>query len=116
MAVNSIAMNAYQVALKKAGGPLNTNSAQATTGVSFPNEVKDSGANSFADTVKNSIHKVNEMQQEKSTMIQSFASGETQNVHELMIQMQKASLAMSMTSAVRNKVMESYKKIMQTQF
>ncbi|MFW5734480.1 MAG: flagellar hook-basal body complex protein FliE, partial [Oceanidesulfovibrio sp.] len=42
--------------------------------------------------------------------------GEKQNVHELMISLQKASVAMSLTSAVRGKVMEAYKEIMRTQF
>ncbi len=49
-------------------------------------------------------------------MITSFASGETQNVHELMISMQKASVAMNLTSAVRNKVIEAYKEMSKLQF
>jgi flagellar hook-basal body complex protein FliE len=56
------------------------------------------------------------METEKKTSIQAFASGEEQNVHELMITLQKAGLAMSMTSAVRNKVMEAYKEVMHLQF
>jgi len=56
------------------------------------------------------------MQGEKSKMITSFASGETQNVHELMITLQKAGLAVSMTSAVRNKVMEAYRELSRIQF
>lgn len=72
--------------------------------------------NSFAKTITDSISKVNEMQNQKSEMIMSFASGDNQNVHELMVTLQKAGLAMQMTSAVRGKVMESYKKLMQMQF
>ncbi len=49
-------------------------------------------------------------------MITSFASGETQNVHELMISMQKASLAVNLTSAVRNKVLEAYRELSKLQF
>jgi len=41
-----------------------------------------------------SMAKVNEMQGEKSLMIQDFVSGKNQNVHELMITLQKAGLAM----------------------
>lgn len=67
----------------------------------------------FGDTVENSLARVNELQGEKKKMIEEFASGKNQNVHELMIHMQKAGLAMSMTTAVRNKVMASYQKIMQ---
>ena len=46
----------------------------------------------------------------------TFASGKTQNVHELMISLQKAGLAMDMTSAVRNKVMNAYQELMRIQF
>ena len=71
---------------------------------------------SFGDTIKDSLSKVNEMQGEKKSMIESFASGENTNVHELMITMQKAGLAMSMTSAVRGKVISAYQEIMRLSF
>ena len=72
--------------------------------------------NSFADTMRTSLDKVNGMQTEKNKMIESFASGETQNVHELMITLQKAGIAVNMTSAVRNKVLEAYKELTRLQF
>jgi flagellar hook-basal body complex protein FliE len=49
-------------------------------------------------------------------MIEEFASGKRQNVHELMITMQKAGMAMSMTSAVRAKVMSAYQELMKMSF
>lgn len=72
--------------------------------------------NSFAETFNSSLQKVNSMQQEKNTMIEAFASGEQQNVHELMIALQKAGLAVNMTSAVRNKLMEAYRELTKIQF
>lgn len=71
---------------------------------------------SFSQTLTESLTEVNNLQSEKNTMITSFASGETQNVHELMITMQKASVAMNMTSTVRNKVLEAYKEMSKLQF
>lgn len=56
------------------------------------------------------------MQSEKKMMIEQFASGKSQNVHELMITMQKAGLAMQMTGAVRGKIMQSYQEIMKMPF
>lgn len=73
-------------------------------------------ANSFMDTLNSSIREVNNMQGEKAAMITSFASGENQNVHELMITMQKAGLAINLTSAVRNKVLEAYRELSRLQF
>lgn len=67
---------------------------------------------SFTQTLEDSLAQVNELQLEKSRMIKEFAAGENQNVHELMIALQKADLAMKVTTAVRSKVMEAYKQIM----
>ncbi len=72
--------------------------------------------NSFADTLSTSLKEVNNLQADKSAAVKSFASGETQNVHELMITMQKASVAVTMTAAVRNKAMEAYKELSRLQF
>ena len=62
------------------------------------------------------MNAVNDLQTKKNQMITSFAAGETQNVHELMISMQKASLAVNLTSAVRNKVLEAYRELSKLQF
>ena len=71
---------------------------------------------SFASTLNSSLKEVNDLQSLKRGMIEAFASGETQNVHELMITLQKAGLAVNMTSAVRNKVLEAYKELSRIQF
>ena len=71
---------------------------------------------SFTSTLKDSLAEVNSLRQESIGMINSFAAGENQNVHELMIAMQKASLSMNMTSAVRNKLMEAYKEVLRMPF
>lgn len=44
-----------------------------------------------------------------------FALGETENTHDLMIALQKASTALQYTVAIRDKLMESYREIMQIQ-
>ncbi len=66
---------------------------------------------SFAKTVEDSLKKVNELQLEKDRMIEEFAVGKNENVHEVMIALQKADVAMRLTSAVRNKVIEAYKQL-----
>lgn len=109
MVVKSVAINAYQNAMG--------NRSKAIT-----NKVADSlkkpqePVQGFDETLKTSLHKVNDLQSEKKTMIEEFATGKSQNVHELMISMQKASMAIQMTGAVRSKVMQSYKEIMQMPF
>jgi flagellar hook-basal body complex protein FliE len=71
---------------------------------------------SFASTFENSLQTVNDLQTAKTSAVESFASGETHNVHELMISLQKAGLAMNLTSAVRNKVLEAYRELSRMQF
>ncbi len=76
----------------------------------------DIGAKTLSETVASSLGRVNELQQEKSDMVNAFAAGEKQNVHELMISLQKAGMAVSLTSAVRNKILESYKELSKMHF
>ena len=106
MSVSPMALKAYTDAMQTgqnmAGGKAASGSNKAH--------------NDFADTLKSSLGEVNNLQTEKNQMIEAFASGKSENVHELMISLEKAGVAMQMTSAVRNKVMESYRELMQMPF
>jgi flagellar hook-basal body complex protein FliE len=46
----------------------------------------------------------------------SYALGFTDNTHDLQVAQQKANLSLQYTVAVRNKVLDSYKEIMNLQF
>ena len=108
MSIQNVGMKAYSEALN------NFVSAGKKTQKSPVSEEKT--ATSFMETIESSVKKVNDLQESKAGMIESFASGEQQNVHELMISLQKASVAMNLTSAVRNKVLTAYKEISKMQF
>ena len=112
MAIQAIGMKAYTQALNNFTKAEKNFAGQAANNLQEPSAPKTS----FEDTLNSSLGKVNDLQTEKNAMIASFASGETPNVHELMISLQKASLAMKMTSAVRNKVLEAYKELSKIQF
>ncbi|GFK93747.1 Flagellar hook-basal body complex protein FliE [Fundidesulfovibrio magnetotacticus] len=110
MAISPIALNAYRSAMGQTQG-----------GMSIQKQVEGavgSGASQtgFVDTLKNSVAEVNAEQLKKDRMVASFATGENQNVHELMIQLQKAGVAMSMTSAVRGKVLDMYRELVKMPF
>ncbi|HMM38957.1 MULTISPECIES: flagellar hook-basal body complex protein FliE [Desulfovibrio] len=77
------------------------------------NQPKNGG---FLDALQNSLKEVNEMEAEKSAQITAFASGKSENVHELMISLQKAGVAMSLTGAVRSKVLSAYQDLMRISF
>ena len=110
MIVKSVAMQAYQNALKAHQG------AQGSVATSAKKTAPGDPTGGFMNTLKGSLEKVNNMQQEKSSLVESFAAGKDHNVHELMISLQKAGLAMSMTSAVRNKILASYQELTKMQF
>lgn len=110
MIVKSVAMQAYQNALKTQPG------AQGAFGATQTKKTPGTTGAGFMEAMKGSLEKVNDMQQEKNSLVESFAAGKDHNVHELMISLQKAGLAMSMTSAVRNKILASYQELTKMQF
>lgn len=109
MAIQNIALSAYRNQLNVG------KSSQQQTGSTSLKKGKQADT-AFGASLQDSLKNVNDMQKKKADMIEAFASGESENVHELMITMQKAGLVMSMTSAVRNKVLESYKELMRMSF
>ncbi len=109
MSIQALGLKAYSNALS------NFTAAEKSSAASKIAPHKEA-VSDFSTVLNNSLEKVNNLQAERSAMITSFASGETQNVHELMIAIQKAGLAMNMTAAVRNKVMEAYKELTRLQF
>ena len=109
MSIQSVGLRAYTNALQ------NFSKAEKKVqdvGIGKPN----AQGNDFGEVLKGSLEKVNYLQSERSSLVTSFASGENQNVHELMIAIQKAGVAMNMTAAVRNKVIEAYKELSRMQF
>jgi len=73
------------------------------------------GVGSFVDHLKNAINDVNQFQVEADKASQALASGKTQNIHETMMKMEQADVAMRTLMAVRGKVIEAYKEIMRMQ-
>lgn len=78
---------------------------------------EDAGAKgpSFAETLSSSLNKVNDLQKEADVAIQDFVSGETRNITETMIAVNKADLAFRLTMQVRNKIVEAYQEVLRTQ-
>ena len=69
----------------------------------------------FSDIFGEALNKVNDLQIESESITNSFLSGETDNIHNVMIASSKANLALQMTIQVRNKVMDAYNEIMNMQ-
>jgi flagellar hook-basal body complex protein FliE len=75
----------------------------------------DSGSGSFADTLLNSINKVNELQNTANNSAEAIATGQSSNIHQAMIDMEKANDSFELMMQVRNKIVTAYNTIMQMQ-
>jgi flagellar hook-basal body complex protein FliE len=70
---------------------------------------------SFTDLLKQSISTVNNLQTEADGWATRFATGETDNIHQVLIAGQKAEMALQLATAVRSKIMDAYTEIMRMQ-
>jgi flagellar hook-basal body complex protein FliE len=61
------------------------------------------------------VSKVNDIQVQSDKAIQGLASGENKNLHEVMIAVEKSSIAFQFMSQVRNKALEAYQEVMRMQ-
>lgn len=71
----------------------------------------DSFLQSAIDNIKTTNKYLSDAEDEEL----KFAMGESDNTHDLMITLQKASTALQYTVAVRDRLLEAYKEIMQMQ-
>lgn len=69
-------------------------------------------ARSFMDTLKDAIGQTNESLKSADKAAQDFAAGKAQNLHDVMISMEKADVALRTVTAVRGKIVEAYQEIM----
>lgn len=70
------------------------------------------GQPTFFDSVKNALDGVNDAQQKSTAMTDAFDRGEEVPLTDVVLSMQKSSLAFEATLQVRNKVMKAYEEIM----
>lgn len=74
------------------------------------------GASDFAQILQGSIDKVNQTQQQADKMAEKLAGGDTsQNLHEVMIALQTASISFQEMVQVRNKLVTAYQDVMNMQ-
>jgi len=87
------------------------------TGILTDKEDKAEGTlfDSFLNSAINNIKTTNEYLSDAEDMNIKFALGETENSHDLTIALQKASTALQYTVAVRDKLLDAYKELMQMQ-
>jgi flagellar hook-basal body complex protein FliE len=65
--------------------------------------------------LKSHLAEVNHLQTSSDVAAQRLASGQDKDIHNTMIAMEKAGLALQLTMQVRNKALEAYQEIMRMQ-
>ena len=69
-------------------------------------------AKGFTEALKSVIEETNKMQVNADSAVQKLNTGESKNLHEVMITMEKADISMRLLVQMRNKVVDAYKEIM----
>ncbi len=83
---------------------------------SAPNASKASpGAAGFGDRVKEALNDANDLQLNAANVANQFVKGEIEDVHDVMIAAEKASVSLELVLEVRNKLLDAYREIMKMQ-
>ncbi|MCF6291624.1 MAG: flagellar hook-basal body complex protein FliE [Desulfobacterales bacterium] len=72
-------------------------------------------AEGFSRTLRSAVAQVNRNQMTADHAVENFQIGESRNLHEVMIAVEKADISLRMMVQVRNKVIEAYQEIMRMQ-
>lgn len=70
---------------------------------------------SFKETFKNALAKVNELQLNADNAMEKFVTGESDNLHELIIAVEEAKIVLQFTVEVRNRIIEAYQELIRMQ-
>lgn len=99
------------------GGLNGADKVSSLTGTLTEKQDKAEGTlfESFLNTALDNIKTTNSYLSDEENEYIKFALGETENTHDLMIAIQKASAALQYTVAIRDKVMDAYRELMQMQ-
>ncbi len=84
--------------------------------IAMPGGIEGAGeSKSFGEFLSDSISKVNSIQNEANVAMEKLASGESQNLHETLLAVEKADIAFRTMNQVRTKVIDAYREIMKMQ-
>ena len=80
-----------------------------------PDEKVWDSKESFGQILVDMIKDTNQLMLDSDKALTDFAAGKIDNIHDVMIASEEASLSFQMTMTVRNKVIEAYQEIMRMQ-
>ncbi len=101
-------MDVSRISLRPIADPTEGKGARRTLGM-------EGDGRSFADMIQNAINDVDTSQKTADKQVDDIISGKSENIHEAMISMQKASLSFQLMLEVRNKAIETYQELSRMQ-
>ncbi|RKY37403.1 MAG: flagellar hook-basal body complex protein FliE [Candidatus Omnitrophota bacterium] len=91
-------------------------SAGKIISTALPKKIAESAQPGFQNVLANSIDQINELNRNADKAIEQLSTGEIQDVHKVMIAVEKANLTFSTMMQVRNKLLGAYQEVMRMQF
>lgn len=99
-----------QINLNPSGGIKPTGPAGAGLDIAKTQQVDPSGS-SFKDILMGKIKEVNDLLLNKDAAVEALATGKTDNVSEVLIQVEKADQAFNALMQIRNKLLEAWQEL-----
>lgn len=87
-----------------------------TRGLNAPKDEATNGLSSFSGMLENAMTSLNDQQVAANQGVQGLITGDTDNLHNVMIQTSEAQLSLEMALQLRNKGLEAYNEIKNMQF
>jgi len=75
-------------------------------------DAKAADTPSFGQMLQGALGQVSALQDRSALMTQAFARGQVSDVHSVMIASEQATMALQLTTQVRNKAIDAYQEIM----
>lgn len=97
---------------ERMAGVRNRPSVTSTEGSPMAENLSRGDGKSFMETLKSAVGNVNESLVSADKASRDFVTGKAENLHDVMIAMEKADVSLRTLTAVRGKVMEAYQEIM----
>ena len=86
------------------------------TSPTAPSTAGSGGEGGFGATLKNAISQVNDLSDSSDQKVTELLQGDRQDIHNVMIAVEKADIAFQLMMQVRNKIVNAYQEVSKLQF
>jgi len=78
-------------------------------------KLNSSSGSEFANSLKDALNEVNELQTDSEKAIADMATGQVKDLHQAALAINKAEVSMKVMLEIRNKALNAYKELGRTQ-